>query len=51
MRNGKLHSETTGSTMEVQLTEPGNYRAELWLDLAGEERVWILSNPIYVTAE
>ena len=51
MRNGKLLSETTGSTMEVKLAEPGNYRAELWLDVAGEEQVWILSNPIYVTAE
>ena len=51
MRNGKLLSETTGSTMEVKLAEPGNYRAELWLDVAGEKRVWILSNPIYVTAE
>ena len=51
MRNGKMLSETTGSTMEVKLAEPGNYRAELWLDVAGEERVWILSNPIYVTAE
>ena len=51
MRNGKLISETTGATMEAKLNEPGNYRAELWLDAAGEERVWILSNPIYVTAE
>lgn len=48
IRNGKLVSETTGATLESKLTEPGNYRAELWLDVAGEERVWILSNPIYV---
>jgi len=51
MRNGKLFSETTGPTMKVKLTEPGNYRAEVWLDVAGEERIWILANPIYVAAE
>ena len=50
MRNGKLLSDTTGRTLEVKLTEPGNYRAELWLEVAGEERIWILSNPIYVAA-
>ena len=48
MRNGKLLSETTGRTMDVKVTEPGNYRTELWLDVAGEKRIWILSNPIYV---
>ncbi|MFN0019815.1 MAG: PHP domain-containing protein [Pirellulaceae bacterium] len=48
IRNGKLHSETTSATLQSRLTEPGIYRAELWLDVAGEERVWVLSNPIYV---
>lgn len=48
IRNGKLLLETTGATLESKLTEPGIYRAELWLDVAGEERVWVLSNPIYV---
>ncbi len=51
LRNGKLNSETTSETMEVNPTEPGNYRVELWLDVAGEKRIWILSNPLYVTAE
>ena len=51
IRNGKLFSETTSPTMKVKLTEPGNYRIEVWLDVAGEERIWILSNPIYVAAE
>ncbi len=50
MRNGKLISEMMGGALEVKVTEPGNYRAELWLDVANEERVWILSNPIYVAA-
>jgi hypothetical protein len=51
LRNGKLFSEKTGSSLEVKLTEPGNYRVELWLDVTGEKRVWILSNPIYVSGE
>ena len=51
MKNGKLHWETTGSEMEFKLTEPGNYRAEAWLKVTGEERIWILANPIYVTGE
>ena len=42
---------STGATFEKRLTEPGNYRTELWLDVAGEQRVWILSNPIYVVRE
>jgi hypothetical protein len=50
-RNGKMVSESTGLTFEKRLTEPGNYRTELWLDVAGEQRVWVLSNPIYITGE
>jgi hypothetical protein len=50
IRNGKPVRESTGATFEFPLTEPGNYRVELWLDLAGEKQIWILSNPIYVRA-
>lgn len=49
-RNGKRHADITGADFETLVTEPGHYRAEVWLDLAGEERIWILSNPIYITA-
>jgi len=51
IRNGKLHLESTGSTFDIGLDQPGRYRTELWLDVAGEERIWILSNPIYITPE
>ena len=34
------------STLAV--TEPGNYRVEVWLKVAGEDMIWILSNPFYV---
>jgi hypothetical protein len=30
--------------------EPGNYRIEAWLTVAGARTIWILSNPIYVRA-
>lgn len=51
IRNGKPFTESNGSTFEARIAEPGIYRAELWLDVAGEERIWVLSNPIYVAGE
>ena len=49
IRNGELVSEADGSTVEYVIPSPGIYRAEQWLNVAGEDRTWILSNPIYVT--
>jgi hypothetical protein len=48
VRNGKTASEATGTTLEFAVTEPGNYRIEAWLRVAGKSLPWILSNPIYV---
>src|SRR5262249_43966197 len=48
LRNGKVVSESTGPTLEAVVAEPGNYRAEAWLTVAGEKMIWILSNPLYV---
>ena len=48
IRNGKLVTEASGSTFEFPVATAGNYRVELWLKLAGEDRIWILSNPIFV---
>jgi hypothetical protein len=48
LRNGKAVAEATGRTLELPVGEPGNYRVEAWLKVAGEEMIWILSNPIYV---
>lgn len=36
------------SECEFGVREPGAYRVEAWLNLDGEYRPWILSNPIYV---
>jgi hypothetical protein len=48
IRNGEVISENEGSTLETTVSEPGVYRAEVWLTLAGEPRPWILTSPIYV---
>lgn len=46
--DGKVLAESSGRTMNRLVTEPGNYRVEAWLRVAGEDLVWILSNPIFV---
>ena len=51
LAGGKLYAEASGESLDVRVTESGVYRAELWLEIAGSERVWVLSNPIYVTGE
>ena len=48
IRNGKVSSESIGQTLDVAVTEPGNYRVEAWLRVGGRQVPWILSNPIYV---
>ncbi len=49
IKNGMPLLESTGLTFEARIDQPGRYRIELWLDVAGEEHIWILSNPFYVT--
>jgi hypothetical protein len=48
LRNGNVIAEARGRTLDVPIKEAGNYRVEAWLNIAGEEMIWILSNPIYV---
>ncbi len=48
LRNGKLMQQCEGRALDVPVTEPGNYRVEAWLKVAGEELIWILSNPLYI---
>lgn len=50
IHNGKPIAEKSGDTFTGPVTEPGVYRVEVSLDVAGERISWILSNPIYVTA-
>jgi len=48
LRGGKLIAETSGESLESAIDAPGVYRVEGWLDVAGERRPWVYSNPIYV---
>jgi hypothetical protein len=48
IRNGKEVHSTLGRTYEHPVTEAGNYRLEVWVNLAENPQIWILSNPIYV---
>ena len=48
VRNGEVLSESDGASFEYPVKESGIYRVELWLNVAGEDRVWVLSNPIYI---
>lgn len=47
-RNGELRAETIGRSAAWPVTEPGVYRLEAYVPLAGELRPWVFSNPIYV---
>lgn len=47
-RTGQMIQEADGDRFEFPVTEPGNYRVEVWLDVAGDRKPWILSNPMYV---
>jgi hypothetical protein len=48
LRDGEVITEATGRELNVPVTRPGNYRVEIWLTVAGEKKIWILSNPVYV---
>jgi len=50
IRNGKVLSQSSGRSLESAVSDPGNYRVEAWLNIAGEEMIWVLSNPIYIHA-
>lgn len=51
LRGGRIVHEDKGRSLDVAVVEPGIYRVEAWLDIAGESMIWILSNPIYVRAD
>jgi acetyl esterase/lipase len=48
LQKGKIVSEATSTEMTYTPTEEGAYRLEAWLPVAGEERIWIYSNPLYL---
>jgi acetyl esterase/lipase len=50
IHNGTVVSETHGSGLTFVPKEAGPYRLEAWLEVDGEERPWIYTNPIYLKA-
>jgi hypothetical protein len=50
VRNGEVVQEADGQEFATSVEQPGGYRCEAWLDVAGERTIWILSNPIYLQA-
>src|SRR5262249_15535277 len=46
LRDGEEIARETGTALERRVSEPGVYRTEAWLTVAGEARPWIYSNPI-----
>ena len=48
IRNGEALQTTNTDRMDFEIKLPGVYRIEAWLDVDGEQRPWIYSNPIYV---
>jgi hypothetical protein len=47
LRNGEEVTTAHGSELAHELELPGVYRVEGWLEVDGEWRPWIYSNPIY----
>jgi hypothetical protein len=48
LRGGHEVARETGTRLEYAPKEPGVYRAEVWVTVAGDERPWIYANPIRV---
>lgn len=48
VRNGQMVGEFDGFDFVFPIEEAGIYRVEAWLKVADEDRIWVLSNPIYI---
>lgn len=50
VKDGKEIARTDDRVLSHRqpITEPGVYRVEAWLQVDGEERLWVYPNPIYV---
>jgi hypothetical protein len=51
IRDGAVVLDQRGPSIDFAVDKPGVYRVEVWLNVAGEDRPWILTNPIYVRAK
>jgi acetyl esterase/lipase len=48
IHRGAVVHETNSARLNFKAGQPGPYRLEAWLDVAGEPRPWIYSNPVYL---
>ena len=48
LRDGAELASSEGTMLDVEVEEPGVYRAEAYRRARGRERTWILSNPVYL---
>ena len=48
LRHGEVVASGHGTRFAARATGPGAYRLEAWLEIGGELRPWIYSNPIYL---
>ena len=48
IHHGKVIRETVGTNLTCEVGETGAYRLEAWLNVDGEDRPWIYSNPVYI---
>jgi hypothetical protein len=48
LRDGAAIASAEGTSLDVEVEEPGVYRVEARRHAKGRERTWILSNPVYL---
>ena len=48
IHKGKVVTNALGTNLTFVAKEPGAYRLEAWLEVDGEDRPWIYSNPVYL---
>lgn len=48
IHHGAVLQETSGTNLTFEAQEAGPYRLEAWLNVDGEDRPWIYSNPVYL---
>jgi hypothetical protein len=48
MKDGVEVARANGHRLSHAIAAPGVYRAEVWLQLDGEWRTWVYSNPVYL---
>ncbi len=48
LNSGTVVAEQTGTHFNQEITAPGVYRIEAWLEIDGEKRPWIYANPVYI---